>query len=71
MSATIFLRCSVCGNAIIAERQGFDPEAAVECLTNECDVCNAASGGFGECWYYDSAGNEVSGDCRSAQLVSV
>ena len=59
--STIFLRCEVCGNALIVARQPCDPPRAIVCVTNECDVCNAASGGYGACWYYDAAGNEVSG----------
>jgi hypothetical protein len=28
-------------------------------VTNECDICNAASGGFEECWYFDASGAQI------------
>jgi len=64
---TIFLRCEVCGNAVIAEREEYDHPRAVVRVTNECCICNAANGGFEESWYYDADGNEldVSGHLRA------
>ncbi len=58
----INMRCDVCGNAVRAKRCFYDPALAVERVTNECDICNAASGGFEECWYFDAAGNEIHRD---------
>jgi len=55
----INLRCAACGNAKRVDRIEIDPPAAVECETNECSICHAASGGFGEETYYDRAGNKV------------
>lgn len=57
--STIPMRCEVCGNALLAERQDYDPPEAVELVTNECNICNAASGGFEESWYFDACGNEI------------
>jgi len=58
--ATINMRCAECGNAVRVEREEeYDPPNAVERVTNECDICNAASGGFEECWYFDREGNEI------------
>jgi hypothetical protein len=62
MADLILLVCDACGNAVTAERQPFDPPNAVQCVTNECSVCHAASGGFGESWYYDAAGTEIRDD---------
>ena len=58
-SAKVFLRCSACGNAKIAERVSTDPPGTYIVVTNECDICNAASGGFEDVHYYDRQGNEV------------
>ena len=54
----INLRC-LCGNVMRADRESYDPPSAVEMVTNECDICNAASGGFGESFYFDTNGNEI------------
>jgi hypothetical protein len=56
------IRCAECGNAIRGERHPYDPTKAVERVTNECPICNAASGGFEECWYFDADGNELNAD---------
>jgi hypothetical protein len=53
------MRCDVCGNAVRVVREDYDPPNAVERATNECDICNAASGGFEESSYFDADGNEV------------
>lgn len=55
----IFLRCDSCGNAKIVPRDDIDPPDAVVMVTNECDVCHAAQGGFGDETWYDRKGNEV------------
>lgn len=62
MSDMIAMRCDFCGNAVRVERADYDPPAAVVRVTNECNICNNAEGGFEECWYFDAAGNEISGD---------
>lgn len=60
MTKKINLRCMVCGNAKRVDRDDdIDPRTAVECVTNECDICNAADGGFGEQFYYDRHRREV------------
>jgi hypothetical protein len=56
---TINMRCDHCGNAIRAERAPYDPPRAVERVTNECDICDWAGGGFEECRYFDRNGNEI------------
>jgi hypothetical protein len=55
----VFLRCSACGNAKIAERVSTDPPDTYVVVTNECDICNAATGGFEDVLYYDRQGNQV------------
>lgn len=55
----VFLRCAACGNAMICYRENSDPPGTVSVVTNECAVCDAATGGFMECWYFDQHGNEL------------
>jgi hypothetical protein len=58
---TILLRCSHCGHHIALPRESDPdlPRAVTEIVTNECDKCEAANGGFGEERWYDADGNEV------------
>lgn len=62
MEGVINMRCDVCGNAVRVPREDYDPPRAVERVTNECDICNAASGGFEESWYFGADGNEIGGE---------
>lgn len=55
----IAMRCDVCGNAVRVPREDYDPPGAVVRVTNECNICEAANGGFEEAWYYDSDGKEI------------
>ena len=59
MRRRIALRCAACGNAMLADRFDTDPPDAVELVTNECTICEAANGGWGESHYYDRDGREV------------
>ena len=60
MRQRIALRCETCGNAKLVFRvDGDDPPDAVELVTNECTVCEAANGGWGESHYLDRSGREV------------
>ena len=59
MRRRIALRCAACGNAMLVFRFDTDPPDAVELVTNECTICEAANGGWGESHYYDRAGREV------------
>lgn len=55
------LRCGHCGNSISYERD-IDPDIPPEVVlivTNECDKCEAADGGFGSETWYDATGKEV------------
>ncbi len=61
MGEPITLRCSHCGNTQQYDRSvdpDLPPEVAV-IVTNECDKCEAANGGFGEEHWYDVEGKEV------------
>lgn len=53
----IQLTCGRCGKTRTVAREPYDPANAVLCITNECDRCHAASGGFGEAWYFDAKGS--------------
>lgn len=55
----VFLRCAACGNAMIVERERTDPHGTYSVVTNECDICNAASGGFEHVEYFDRDGNQI------------
>lgn len=59
MLTKIILRCEACGNAKIVLRDEIDPPEAVVMVTNECDLCDAANGGFGVETWFDRVGNEV------------
>lgn len=63
MRRRIALRCAACGNAMLVFRVDHehftDPPDAVELVTNECTICEAANGGWGESHYYDRDGHEV------------
>jgi len=60
MPTKINMRCTVCGNAVRVDRDAdVDPPSAVECATNECNICEAASGGFEEQWHFDRQGRQV------------
>jgi hypothetical protein len=57
----ITLRCSHCGNTQRYERSA-DPDLppnVVLIVTNECDKCEAADGGFGDEQWFDADGKEV------------
>lgn len=58
----VILRCASCGNAMRVDRQPSDPAGTSVIVTNECDICEAANGGFGEEFYYESDGNSVAPD---------
>lgn len=59
MGDRVFLRCAFCGNAMRAERERSDPPGTVFVVTNECDVCNAATGGFEHVEYFDRFGRQI------------
>lgn len=59
MTDRVILRCEACGNAKIVGRENTDPPGARFVVTNECDVCDAATGGFGQEWYYDKDGKHI------------
>ena len=52
----VHLLCLHCGNAKVMPRLAEEPRDAVRVETNECDICEAANGGFGEIHYRDRAG---------------
>ena len=52
MRDRIIIRCKDCGSAKIVGRDEIDPPEAAIMVMNECDVCNAARGGFGQEWRY-------------------
>lgn len=55
----VFLRCAACGNAMIVDRERTDPPGTAFVVTNECDICDAASGGFEHVEYFDRDGNQI------------
>lgn len=59
MTEKVFLRCAFCGNAMRVERERSDPPGTVHVVTNECDICNAASGGFEHVEYFDRKGRQI------------
>jgi hypothetical protein len=57
----IKLECSHCGNTVSydADVDPDLPEEVARIVTNECDKCEAANGGFGDERWFDKDGNEV------------
>jgi hypothetical protein len=61
MSDTILLRCGHCGHSIQLPRESDPtlPRKVTEIVTDECDKCEHANGGFGSERWYDENGDEV------------
>jgi hypothetical protein len=55
----IELLCEHCGNRAMAPRAEYDPDRATLVVTNKCDQCHAAMGGFGTSEYYDICGERL------------
>lgn len=56
----IHMRCSRCNKTRSnVRRSEFDLEGAAVIVTNYCDRCDSG-GEFGESWYFDSRGKEIS-----------
>lgn len=59
MMSEIELRCLGCGRRATVPRFPEDPPNAAHAETDECDICEAAAGGFGGIYHYDSEGKMI------------